>query len=389
LPAAIASIGPIIQGSGGSGVSSSSAQYVRFIGIAVRNFSSSGFGNGWVDDMGTSNGNLQFINCIADNNGINGIAFYNASGLLVENSIVAHNGNGSPSQSWSSGVNLFHVAGGATANIVRGNVSFENIDISSHHSDGSGYILDQNSDGATFANNIGFHNGGSCIRLTNSSGALLVNNTCWHNGLEPSDAQGAPPNPGEIYFSDAKSKMVVAFSNNLGAASGYNNTQSAWGGQIPTGNNNYAVNSNAATPFFVNPAALDFHLVAGSTTVIDAGTSANAPTNDNGFDGRCITMAPPAAVSGQQAPPSWWAYSIDYAYIQSIGGVGACFRPANRAGTPDIGAFEYGGTVSTGTAGTGGGTAGTGGTGGSAGRGGATQIGEGNPEGAVKLGTAA
>ena len=87
---------PIIQGSGGSGVSSSSAQYVRFVGIAVRNFTSSGFGNGWVDDTGTSNGNLQFINCIADNNGINGIAFYNASGILVENSIIAHNGNGSP-----------------------------------------------------------------------------------------------------------------------------------------------------------------------------------------------------------------------------------------------------------------------------------------------------
>ena len=80
---------PIIQGSGGSGVSSSSAQYVRFVGVAVRNFSSSGFGNGWVDNTGTSNGNLQFINCIADNNGINGIAFYNASGILIENSIIA------------------------------------------------------------------------------------------------------------------------------------------------------------------------------------------------------------------------------------------------------------------------------------------------------------
>ena len=90
---------PIIQGSGGSGVSSSSAQYVRFMGIAVRNFSSSGFGNGWVDDTGTSNGNLQFINCITDNNGINDIAFYNASGILMENSIIAHNDNGSPSQS--------------------------------------------------------------------------------------------------------------------------------------------------------------------------------------------------------------------------------------------------------------------------------------------------
>ena len=200
---------PIIQGSSGSGVSSSSAQYVRFVGIAVRNFSSSGFGNGWVDDTGTSNGNLQFINCIADNNGINGIAFYNASGILVENSIIAHNGNGSPSQSWSSGVNLFHVTGGAPANIIRGNVSFENIDISTHHSDGSGYILDQMSDGAAFINNIGFHNGGSCIRLTNSTGALIVNNTCWHNGLDPMTAMGQPANPGEIYFSDANTRMVA------------------------------------------------------------------------------------------------------------------------------------------------------------------------------------
>ena len=70
-------------------------------------------------------------------------------------------------------MNLFHVTGGAAANIIRGNVSFENIDISSHHSDGSGYILDQMSDGAAFINNIGFHNGGSCIRLTNSTGALI------------------------------------------------------------------------------------------------------------------------------------------------------------------------------------------------------------------------
>ena len=50
---------PIIQGSG-------------FIGIAVRSVSSSGFGNGRGDDRGTSSGNLQFINSIADINGING-----------------------------------------------------------------------------------------------------------------------------------------------------------------------------------------------------------------------------------------------------------------------------------------------------------------------------
>src|SRR5262245_54713786 len=365
---------PIFQGTTGSGITSSTAQYVRFVGIAVRNLTSSGFGNGWVNDTGTSNGNLQFINCIADSNGINGIAFYNATGVLIENSIIAHNGNGSPSQSWSSGVNLFHVMGGATANIVRGNVSFENIDIASHHSDGSGYILDQMSDGATFANNIGFHNGGSCIRLTNSTGALLINNTCWHDGLDPNTAMGAPANPGEIYFSSSVTANVVAFANNLGAASGYNNTQSAWGGSVPSGGgqNNTAVNANGATPFWVNPTGIDFHIVAGSTTVIDKGTTTNAPMIDNGFDGRCITMTPPAMVTGQQTPPSWWTYSIDYNYIQTVaGGIAGCFHPSNRAGNPDVGAFEYGGTPTTGTGGSGGGTGGsTGGTGAASGTGG-------------------
>ena len=52
-----------------------------------------------------------------------GITFYNATGLLIDQSIVAHNGNGS--SSWSSGVNLFHVSGDFTTNIVRRTVSFE------------------------------------------------------------------------------------------------------------------------------------------------------------------------------------------------------------------------------------------------------------------------
>ncbi|HEU5073294.1 MAG TPA: hypothetical protein VFU02_03960, partial [Polyangiaceae bacterium] len=68
-------------GSGGTGVGSSTAQYIRFVGIVARNYSSTGFGNGWTSSSCSpaSNGNLQFINVIADGNGINGIAFYCAS----------------------------------------------------------------------------------------------------------------------------------------------------------------------------------------------------------------------------------------------------------------------------------------------------------------------
>lgn len=320
---------PILSG---AGVSSSTAQYIRIVGIAVRG---SSFGNGWVNDVGTSNGNWQFINCIADGGAINGIAFYNASGVLIDESIVAHNGNQMPS--WSSGVNLYHVGGDYTTNIVRRTVSFENIDISPNHTDGSGFILDQNSSGALFENNIGFRNGGSCIRI-NCPGARIINNTCYHDGLAPADLN--PTNPGEIYFSNGPNGAV--FVNNLAAASGWNNTMTAYVNG-PVGSSNFAVNMNGPTPFFMNPGAVDFSLVAGSTMVIDKGTSVNAPSTDIGFDSRCIVRQ-----TGQAVP--WWNYAIDYPYIATIGGVASCFHPSPRPQGvgPDIGAFEFGGQLADG-----------------------------------------
>jgi len=339
---------PILDGTGevGTGFSSSTAQYVRVVGIAARNWRSSGFGNGWVNDTGTSNGNWQFINCIADGNGINGITFYNATGLLIDESIVAHNGNQPPS--WSSGVNLFHVSGDYTTNIVRRTVSFENIDIcgaatcANKSTDGSGFILDQNSSGALFENNIGFRNGGSCIRI-NCPGAHIVNNTCYHDGLNSNDT--GPANPGEIYFSNGPGGAIVV--DNLAAASGWNNTMSAFVGG-PAGSNNLAVNMNGPTPFFTNPAGADFRLVAGATTVIDKGAAANAPSTDIGFDPKCIAQA-----SGAAGAPSWWANAIDYTYIAKVGGVAGCFHPAVRpqGAGPDIGAYEYGGQLADGGAG--------------------------------------
>ena len=362
---------PILDGGGGGGTGfgGTTAQYIRVVGIASRNWGSSGFGNGWVNDVGTSNGNWQFINCIADGNAINGITFYNATGLTIDQSIVAHNGNGSTS--WSSGVNLFHVNGDYTTNIIRRTVSFENLDISSHHSDGSGFILDQSSSGALFENNIGFHNGGSCIRI-NCPGAHVINNTCWHNGLEPRDAMGLPAQPGEIYFTSGLQGAVVA--NNLCAASGYGNNQTAINLAIPS--NNYSVNANAATPFFMNPAGIDFRpTAAAGTTVIDKGTPTNAPSTDIGFDSKCIKM--------QAGAVSWWQYALDYTYIASVGGVAGCFHPGKRpsGAAPDIGAYEYGAVALTGTGGatgsggaTGGpGSGGTAGTGGTTGSGGAGQ----------------
>jgi MYXO-CTERM domain-containing protein len=361
---------PILDGGGGVGCGvepNASVQYVIFDGIASRNWQSSGFSNGW----NTPSSHIQFINCIADGNGVNGIAFYKATGVLIQQSIVAHNGNQQPS--WSSGVNLYTAGGSYQDNIIRRNVSFENIDISSHHSDGSGFILDQSSTGALFENNIGFRNGGSCIRL-NCPGSHVVNNTCYHDGLEPSDAQGLPASPGEIYYSNPTAESGAVFQNNLAAASGYNNSQTAFGGQVPTQTTNYAVNANAAAPFFVDPAGANpnFHLTSSATAnIVDKGTASGAPTQDIGFDAKCIK-------SGSPGGASWWSYTIDYTYIAGIGGVAKCFNPATRSSSPDIGAYEYNGTSGMGGAPGTGGTTSTGGstaTGGTTASGGTTAAG--------------
>jgi len=359
---------PIFEG---AGVGNSTSQYIRYVGIVSRYGSSGGFGNGWIsgcnNNTSTSNGYLQYINCIADGNGINGIAHYCATGLLIQQSILAHNGNGP--DSWSSAVNLYGVTGGTTANIVRDTIAFDTIDTSSTHStsgkatDGSGFILDAGSKGATFINNVGFENGGSCIRLTNSSNSLLVNNTCYGNAKDPLAQYND-----EILYSDATSRTAASLLNNVivVTTTGKNAIGNATG--ITQTNN---VTNAAASNFVSVPGAtnVDFNLTSSATSLIDKGTTGNAPTSDIGFDPKCIKKGTLTGTlpSWLSTVPSWWTYVVDYEYIKSIGGVAKCFSPRTRTTTPDIGAFEYEGTPS--------GTGGEPGVGGASGTGGATATG--------------
>jgi MYXO-CTERM domain-containing protein len=367
---------PIFEG---GGVGNSTSQYIKYIGIVSRYNQYGGFGNGWIascnNNTSTSNGYLQYINCISDGNGINGIAHYCAPGLLIQQSILAHNGNGA--DSWSSAVNLYGVTGGASANIVRETVSFDTIDTSSTHSssgkatDGSGFILDQGSQGATFINNVGFENGGSCIRLTNSSNSLIANNTCYGNGKDPLAQYND-----EILYSDATSRTGASLLNNVIVVTTTGKNAIGNAGGITQTNNV----TNAAAPSFVGaPGAtnIDFSLTSSATTLIDKGTTSNAPTNDIGFDPKCIKKG---TLSGSNLPswlspsslPSWWTYVIDFEYIQQQGGVAKCFSPRTRDSTPDIGAYEYNGMVGAGGAG---GTGGASGIGGASGTGGAPSTG--------------
>ena len=239
---------------------------------------------------------------------------------------------------------LFEATG---TNLIEGNVSFENTD-GERHTDGSGFIVDEGSNGATFVNNIAFGNSGSCLRLTKSSGTKFVNNTCYRNSQFGSMATG-PTNPGELYFTNGGVTVQgVTFTNNVIVGTGQapagsqpiqNQPTSGWSNNVVT----------TGTPtFFTAPTGTNpsFVPASGDTMLTGKGATGSAvPTADIGLDPKCIVKRTPIMV-GQVARVSTWQYDVDIDYIKSIGGVAKCFNPKARSGTPDIGAYRPG-TVTT------------------------------------------
>jgi hypothetical protein len=327
---------PILNSTTGVNVQGS---YLSFNGIASQG-ASSGFANKWVGSNATSggNGNLEFVNCIADLNTANGIAFHSAQGVHVSQCIVAHNGS-STTNSWSSGVDLYAAQGSYTDNVVERTVAFENVD-NQCHTDGSGFIADSSGTGASFINNIGFRNGGSCIRLTTATNTHMINNTCYDDGLDPqagktnsSSCGTGPTGPGEIFFSSAGTQTGAVVENNLMvAASGQTALFNAG-----TASNLTNVSTTVASAAFFTAPPPDFTLTtSGTANIVGKGTASGAPSTDIGFDPKCIKSGSPSA-----SAPSWWTYSVDYTYIASIGGVAQCFHPKAQGSPPDIGAYAH------------------------------------------------
>ncbi len=312
--------------------------FVRVIGLVARNWGTSGFSNGWPEnEPNLASSNLSYINCIADGNGVNGFSFAGASNLLIRNSIAAHNGARPPS--WSSGFSLFGAVG---ENILDGNIAFENIDVSTlpefnnRPTDGNGFILDEGTTHGYLVNNIGFRNGGACMKVTLSTGATIMNNTCIQNGQD-ANAQFNP----EVYLSEQQSGQGTSLRNNAVIAGPAGNRAGNGIQFLNADRDQDNVLSTAAnSPFASLTGTLDYRLNANATQLINQGIAQFAPGTDIGFDPRCITQQ-----AGQQF---WWQYAIDYDYIASVGGVAGCF--GNRVSRPagggiDIGAYERNGTL--------------------------------------------
>ena len=247
---------PIFMGPGNdtlsTGVGTSSASYIRFVGLVAQNWGS-GFANGWTGSGTTnSNGNLQFINCIADEDWDNGIALHSAQGFLVQQCIVAHTGFQHRPLLVERRRHVRRRRVRASANVVEQTVAFENMD-NQQHTDGSGFISDDNGTGVSFINNICFRNGGSCIRLTtttsSATNAHIINNTSYGDGLDP--AATGPSTPDEIFFSSAATAGGVVMVNNLAVATGTGGDTAAIFvlGTPQQNSNNYTLN-NGSTAFW-------------------------------------------------------------------------------------------------------------------------------------------
>jgi parallel beta-helix repeat protein len=400
-------VGPTVNMPDDVGVHSLTAEYVRFVGLVSRGWNI-GFGNRWaggVDSTEVSNGHWEIESCVSYSNGRTGFTFFSASSFHLKNSISAHNGSNTVA-AWSSGVTLFEATG---TNLVEGVVSFENTD-GERRTDGSGFIVDEGANNATFVNNIAFGNSGSCLRVTDSSGTRFINNTCYRNSQFGSMATG-PTNPGELYFTNGGITIQnVTFTNNVIVGTGQAPAGSTPVQNMPTSGWSNNVVTTGMPTFFTAPTGTNpsFVPASGDTMLTGRGASGTGvPTTDIGFDPKCLVKRTPIMV-GQVARLSNWQYDVDIDYIKSLGGVAKCFNPKTRSGTPDIGAYRPGAVTAatpgacvappiTGTGGAGGasgtggagGRGGAGGTGGAGGRGGAGAGGTGGTSGAAGMGGAA
>jgi hypothetical protein len=138
---------------------------------------------------------IRIINCVVRDSATSGIATtYGVDYITIEGNKVFDNSK--TGQVNGSGISIWYAGGMSTVNepgyhvIIRGNVIYNNRNLTSDPTDGNGIILDNNDRGGTpelqnpktlIANNIIFDNGGRCIHVLNSSNTDVLHNTCYHN----------------------------------------------------------------------------------------------------------------------------------------------------------------------------------------------------------------
>ncbi|MFD7986158.1 nitrous oxide reductase family maturation protein NosD [Kitasatospora indigofera] len=335
---------PVLDGGGTSGVAfffgeafqgAGNGSYVTIDGFVIRDYWRSGINIGCCTLDGTVYKNVSHVtvrNNVIDRTGQNGITFMGASDITVEHNLVGRTGWDPTTGSWSSGINMFAMYG--TDNLVNGNVTYHNVDVSDHHTDGNGIIVDETwgNGGVTITNNVAFENGGSGIQLTNSGKATIVNNTVYENSREPSYIIGGT---GIGFWGPLAVDHDIVRNNLVQQTAGTGLRASEPFTDSVLADNDISGQDGYRQPQFADPEHADFRLRRTSPGV-DAGGRTDAPGDALGFDPGALLR------TTENQPMPWYRYAPDFTYITRPGGVARLFHSGHRPlGTGvDQGAFE-------------------------------------------------
>ena len=313
--------GAVIKAANGYNAISVNANYVTVDGFEIYGANGDGI-------EANSVHHISILNNKIHDNGESGIQFNYAEFILVEGNETYDNA----SSGWFSGISIYqnrNISGDTTTpgfrTIIRDNVTHDNVTYGGQHTDGNGIIIDDFQSTQTSGypnytyptlveNNIAYGNGGKGIQVTWSDYVTVSGNTAYHNNV---DNANSGTWRGEI--SNAQSSNNT-FVNNIAVADpsingnntaidnnsygGYTNANTVWANNVifngkigaqsvsNDGNNSVptAANGNliGVDPEFVNAAAGNFDLSAGSPA-IDAGTTKyGVASTDNDGDTRVV-----------------------------------------------------------------------------------------------------
>lgn len=166
------------------------ANYVKVNGFEVEGGSKFGIGGSYVH-------HVQVTNNESHHNGAGGISFSNSDFITIEGNVAYNNA----STGYYSGISV-HLANNLTKsnasgyrNIVRDNVSYNNLTKSGGHTDGNGIIIDDfqahrqaGRAGYSFPTlvegNIVYSNGGRGIQVAYSNNVTVRDNIAWRNNTD-------------------------------------------------------------------------------------------------------------------------------------------------------------------------------------------------------------
>jgi hypothetical protein len=317
----------------------SAGQYLRIEGFYITGFKYGGFSLNWKtvaeEERKTFlyGKNIEIRNNVIDLCGVNGISVFYTENVIIENNLVSR--TGWQESSWSSGINL--LGDGGTC-IVRNNITFHHIDISSHHTDGNGFIFDQSFSKLALGlveNNIAFLNGGSGFGTNQSANVSYIGNTSFNNWQDDNFQSGGA---GGISFSNLESRNTIAFKNNLCVQTNRGEPVLVYGAKMSSlkgiVSNNFISKSEAdAVAIFLDASSCDFRIKKDAVSKLGSGLAGDFSPQDNGFDPKAIKKESDSRIL-------FYTFAPDIEYIKLKGGLSGCFHPKNRGATPSIGAYE-------------------------------------------------